>query len=348
VADAIASLASITEEGGPLRAFAVLRRPIEGRTAEGSPFLDLELADRSACLRAKIWGDAPEAMAAARALPAGTAVKIEFEARTYRGALQLTVKRLREAATGDAGYDPDRLFGPGFALAQGLACKALVVDIETVPSVDLRRVPPTIAAAVTKAAERMESEEGKVMSLSPFFGQVVSLAVADADAPHDPRELPVTVFCVPPPGRPPGTLPPWVRLLDEKEVLEVFWALASLADVVVTFNGFNFDVPYLMCRSLVHDVPACRNLLGSPFAYRPHCDLYRVITQGSRSLGPATLDVICWALQIESPKSEMDGAMVAPAYRAGEIEKIAAYNAADVRATVAVYRRVREQILRFS
>ena len=76
-------------------------------------------------------------------------------------------------------------------------------------------------------------------------------------------------------------------------------------------------------------------------------DLYRVLTHGERSLGPTNLDVVCWALGIESPKEHMDGSMVAPAYERGDIVKVAEYNAQDVRATIDVYRRLRDSVLRF-
>ncbi len=43
----------------------------------------------------------------------------------------------------------------------------------------------------------------------------------------------------------------------------------------------------------------------------------------------------------------MDGSMVAPAYARGELREIATYNRADVRATTAVYQRVRDRVLRY-
>ncbi len=73
----------------------------------------------------------------------------------------------------------------------------------------------------------------------------------------------------------------------------------------------------------------------------------QVMRQGAYSSGPTSLDVVCWALGIESPKGQMDGSMVAPAYERGEIEAIANYNCADVRATAAVYHHVRDGLLRF-
>jgi predicted RecB family nuclease len=43
----------------------------------------------------------------------------------------------------------------------------------------------------------------------------------------------------------------------------------------------------------------------------------------------------------------MDGSMVAPTYARGDIEAIATYNAADVRATASVYRHLRQHLLPF-
>ena len=94
-----------------------------------------------------------------------------------------------------------------------------------------------------------------------------------------------------------------------------------------------------------YSIPARVDLVSNRFSLRPHLDLYEILTQRGR--GPSKLDVICWALGIESPKEHMDGSMVAPAYARGEILKIAEYNRHDVRATSAVYRKVRDLVLRY-
>jgi len=67
----------------------------------------------------------------------------------------------------------------------------------------------------------------------------------------------------------------------------------------------NFDVPFLVTRSLLLGVPARVDLLGKPYELRPHLDLYRLLQPG-RALGPAGLDVLCWALGVESPKGTLD------------------------------------------
>jgi predicted PolB exonuclease-like 3'-5' exonuclease len=181
------------------------------------------------------------------------------------------------------------------------------------------------------------------MGMSPFFGKVVSLAIGDGDAAEGEDD--VTVLAVPPEGLVLPEHPHWFRPVGEAELLKSFWALASKAETVVTFNGRGFDVPFLVTRSLIHGIPARVDLVSQRFSLQPHLDLWELLSQRDR--GPSKLDVVCWALGIESPKEVMDGSMVAPAYERGEILKIAEYNAHDVRATSAIYRRVRDLVLRY-
>ncbi|MCA9686328.1 MAG: ribonuclease H-like domain-containing protein, partial [Myxococcales bacterium] len=243
------------------------------------------------------------------------------------------------------------IWGDGWELVEGLHCKTLVFDIETVPAIDLATVPASVAGAVARAAERGGGPDNpdaaaKVMGLSPYFGKVVSLAIGEGDGDDD---SPVTVLVVPPPGREDAQYqyPDWIRPMSEAELLRCFWHLADAADLVVTFNGRGFDVPFLQTRSLIHGVPARVDLLSSPYSLRPHLDLFRLLGPGRGDPGATSLDVVCWALGITSPKGEMDGSMVAPTYARGDIESIATYNAADVRATTRVFRHLREHLLPF-
>jgi DNA polymerase elongation subunit (family B) len=330
---------------GLLTAYAVLRLVRKGQTRAGKPYLDVRLADRSRTVAAKVWSDAGRAMQTAEQLRVGTHVKVLFELDTFKGALQLNVRGLRQAQEGEPGYDPEVLVDEGHALVEGLLVDTLVFDIETVPAVELRKMPPTIAQAVTKYADRQDWDEGKVMSLSPYFGKVVALAVGDGEAAVEEQQQ--TVFVVPPDDvAVRGELPEWVRPVSEQELLQAFWALAGHASVVVSYNGRNFDVPFLIGRSLIHDIPVRVDLQSNPFALRPHLDLYLAMG-GRHGRGPMSLDVVCWALGMPSPKEVMDGSMVATSYAKGDVGKIAEYNAGDVKATTSVYQRVRDGLLRY-
>ncbi len=346
----VADLEALVAGAGMHTAFAVVRHLRRAQTRQGKPYCELRLADRSRTVAGKIWSDATRAMAAVDELSVGDHVKALFEVEEYKGALQLTIRGLRPAQPGEPGYDPTSLVDEGHELVSDLLCDVMVFDIETVPAVDLRKAPPTIAQAVAKHAERNEWDQAKVMSLSPYFGQVVSLAVGNGD--QDPRTQDVTVFVVPPAGGhgtgpQPSTaaLPHWIRPVSEVDLLRAFWALAGHANVVVSYNGRGFDVPFLIGRSLIHGVPVRIDLLASKYALRPHLDLFAVL--GGYGRGPSSLDVVCWALGVASPKDTMDGSMVATTYAKGDLAQIALYNAGDVRATTAVFQRVRDGILRF-
>ncbi len=331
--------------GGLLTAFAVVRLVRKGQTRAGKPYLDVRLADRSRTVAAKVWSEASRAMQTAEQLRVGEHVKVLFELDTFKGAVQLNIRGLRPAQEGEPGYHPEVLVDEGHALVEGLLVDTLVFDIETVPAVELRKVPSTIAQAVTKYADRQDWDEGKVMSLSPYFGRVVSLAIGDGEVAVEEQQQ--TVFVVPPDDvAVRGELPEWVRPVSEQELLQAFWALAGHASVVVTYNGRGFDVPFLIGRSLIHDIPVRVDLQSNPFALRPHLDLYLAMG-GRHGRGPMSLDVVCWALGMQSPKEVMDGSMVATSYAKGDVGKIAEYNAGDVKATTAVYQRVRDGMLRY-
>jgi uncharacterized protein YprB with RNaseH-like and TPR domain len=170
------------------------------------------------------------------------------------------------------------------------------------------------------------------------------------DGEQDPRTQDVTVFVVPPPHAAPAPpMPHWIRVVTEVELLRAFWALSGHASCVVSYNGRSFDVPFLVGRSLIHEVPVRVDLISSKYSLRPHLDLYQVLGAGAGSWGrgPASLDVVCWALGLASPKEEMDGSMVATTYAKGDLASIALYNAGDVRATTAVYQRVRDGVLKW-
>jgi hypothetical protein len=328
---------------GLFTAFVVVKHLRKGQTRAGKPYLELKVADRSRTMAGKIWSEHLRAMHAAEELATGAHVKLLFEVESYKGAPQLNIRGIRPVDADEPGYDPAALVEEGYDLVADLICSTLVFDIETVPAVDLRKAPPTIGQAVAKSAERHDWDDAKVMSLSPYFGKVVSLAVGDGE--QDSRTQDVTVFVVGPDEGEPKGLPSWIRLVSEAELLRAFWILAGNAEVVVSYNGRGFDVPFMVARSLIHDIPVRVDLVSNRFSLRPHLDLFQILGQQGR--GPSSLDVVCWALGLASPKEEMDGSMVATAYAKGDLSSIALYNAGDVRATTGVYQRVRDGILRF-
>ena len=327
-------------------AFAMLHEVREGKTSQGKRYIDLSIGDQSSTVAGKVWEDKASVQDAAINLPTGQPVKILFKVGTYQGAIQLNVVGLREVSDEDRdSYRPESVFGEGIHLVEDLLCETLVFDIETVPAWDRRALPSTIAESLVKHADRREMEPGAVMGLSPFFGKIVSLAFGDGEQASDQQKIHAMVVL--PDGADPDDCPDWMLPMTEADLLQAFWTLAGAARTVVTYNGRGFDIPFLIHRSLIHGVPARVDLMSNRFSLRPHLDLLQVVRQGSFSTGPNNLDVVCWALGIESPKETMDGSMVAPAYESGRIEDIARYNLADVRATTDVYWKLRDGLLQY-
>ena len=66
--------------------------------------------------------------------------------------------------------------------------------------------------------------------------------------------------------------------LPEVEMLESFWRIIEVTDKVITFNGRNFDIPFLMIRSAMLKIKPSRNLVGRRYDTSSHIDLLEQFT----------------------------------------------------------------------
>ena len=225
----------------------------------------------------------------------------------------------------------------------------LVFDIETsaVPldsfdeSSQEYLMRPANNLPTSEEQEAKREELTRMMNLWPFTAQVVCIAMINAetlrgqvifiadDFESNTRDVTGVDF---------------MPVMDEVELLNQFWAVARHYDNVVTFNGRQFDVPFLYLRSAQLDVPITRkNWLGYRFATEPHCDLAEQLTfyNVSGRSGAArrfNLDFYCRIFGVDSPKSHgvtgMDVNQLMEEERYGEI---AEYCLRDVFATVKLF-----------
>lgn len=125
--------------------------------------------------------------------------------------------------------------------------------------------------------------------------------------------------------------------LSEKEMIQSFWRIIDYTDQVITFNGRNFDIPFLMLRSAMLKVRPSKNLMGKRFDSSNHIDLLEQFTFYGLTR-KFNLDFYCHAFGVESPKSKgISGMEVKNLYEAGRIKDIAVYCAEDVFATSKLY-----------
>lgn len=131
---------------------------------------------------------------------------------------------------------------------------------------------------------------------------------------------------------------------SEKDILEWFWSDVKHFDQIVTFNGRGFDAPYILFRSMVHNLKPSVNLMPNRYGdYRSgfnfHLDLLDQLTYYNSSR-KFSLHLYCQALGITSPKEEgITGLAVPKLFEDGEFETIADYCMRDVYATAKLFKR---------
>jgi 3'-5' exoribonuclease len=96
------------QAGDAVQGFALLRRRDDRRDKGGRPYLDLELADASGAISAKVWSDSA---ALRQKFAAGEFVKFRGQVQAYRDQLQLKVDQCRAVieADRDDGFDEAQL-----------------------------------------------------------------------------------------------------------------------------------------------------------------------------------------------------------------------------------------------
>jgi 3'-5' exonuclease len=226
--------------------------------------------------------------------------------------------------------------------------KKLVIDIETVGT-PWDEHDAYVREYLIKGMNDAEAEEEKRRgALSPFTGRIVAIGVVNAETRRSCAmyEVPGQTEVV--------TRRDANRTLisgTEKQILEKFWDYLDRGDRFISFNGRQFDGPFLMIRSAIHGIKPKRDLVGNRYRFHPNCDLREVLnfngTVNARQMR-FNLDLACKAFGIVSSKTEgMDGRAVETLYRAGRHEDIALYCLEDVRATSELYLKLETTMLLF-
>lgn len=142
------------------------------------------------------------------------------------------------------------------------------------------------------------------------------------------------------------------KQMEEKEMLQKFWELASRYQVFVTFNGRGFDVPFIMIRSAIHGIRPTKDLMRGRYLYQNnpealHIDLYEQLSFYGAVRKKGGLHLWSRAFGIASPKAHgVSGDDVGPLFKKKKFLDIAKYNVGDLRATRALYEKW-EQYLSF-
>jgi DNA polymerase elongation subunit (family B) len=211
----------------------------------------------------------------------------------------------------------------------------LYLDIETV-GVDVDALDPDHRAQIVSDygdPDAVGSDALDRLALSPWTASVVVACAWDDEKGAG--------ICLTDGAVGEADLPEGFRLREcagEADLLGTLWDVCRRRRRYATYNGRDFDLPFLVARSMVHSIPIHRPVVASKPWEDVHLDLCQALQLGYR--GRATLDAVCRALGVASPKQEIDGSEVGRAWADGRRGLVARYCALDTRALaecVAVY-----------
>ena len=125
----------------------------------------------------------------------------------------------------------------------------------------------------------------------------------------------------------------------EKEILELFWKQLSDCRQFVTFNGRQFDCPFLMIRSGILKVKPTKNLMPYRYDSKVHVDLLDQLTFYGAMRRRFNLHMWCKAFGVKSSKeSGITGLDVKDLFKDGRFFDIAKYCLEDIIATKELFK----------
>ena len=305
-------------------------------TKNGDPYYELAIKDLTGSIRGFIWKN-KESFYSAEEIKVGDVVSIFGNTKFNNGKVSLDIDKI------DLLYRDEKIISEPSKPKEldVFLGKDVVFDIETVPFLTIRDIPESVAEKVEEKGEAEGWDVDKVMSLSPIYGKIISIAFVDADNPE------ISLVTIVPHeqklfGCDLGE--PFIAVNSEKILLSYFWRIASISQRLITFNGRRFDIPFIIVRSVINEVPIEVDLLGSRFDQTKHFDVYEFISCFGAMRGPHSLDACCFGFGIDSPKKSFDGEKVKEAYFKGNLESIGLYNLEDVKATQKLYKKIQQSL----
>jgi hypothetical protein len=228
---------------------------------------------------------------------------------------------------------------------------ALVFDIETVGE-EFDELDETTKNSLTRWIKReagndkekynvylTDLKEG--LGFSPLTGKIVAIGVYDTL-----KNKGVVYFQAPDvieeEYKEAGFL---FKPMEEKEMLEKFWQGVKNYKEFVSFNGRQFDVPFLIIRSAINKIRPSLNLMSNRYLKFQnygikHIDLQDQLAFYGAVRRKGNLHLYCNAFGIRSPKSEgVSGDDVGRLFKNREYRQIAEYNSWDLIATAELYER---------
>lgn len=135
---------------------------------------------------------------------------------------------------------------------------------------------------------------------------------------------------------------------DERKILVDFWGYLNTfgKGLFVSFNGLNFDLPFIIKRSLFHRITPTNNFFIDMrrFSTWPHFDVKMILGDWDK-YATGTLDLLTNFLGIPSPKDgKVSAKDVYDSYKSGHLKDVADYCTKDVVSTYECYNVMKDYV----
>jgi len=291
--------------------FLVLKKENK-QTSKGDLYFQLELSNKDGMIEAKIWNNnIPQCN-----LEQGKIIEVNGKTQEYKGQISLIIDSCQIVNSEEVDeYSP--------------ISKTMVFDIETVGKKfeELDEVEQDYLLNNLERATEDKEEAKKKTGLYSIFGKVCAIGA------FNPGSKKGMVLLLGEKELVPEKENYTYRIFEtEKDLLTEFWKIATEYELFVTYNGDNFDFPYLMIRSGINRVKVPFEV--KKWGSEKFIDLQLKIKQSHAF----KLEMLCKAFGIENPKEAgVHGGDVNELFDNKDFQKIADYVARDAYSTCQLY-----------
>ena len=286
--------------------FAVLNST-KGVARNGNDFYTLELGNRNGTVKGKIWSDS---ISRCR-FEVGKVVEVNGVTESWQGVTDIKIDSCQ--------IIEDEMLSDYRSLAP-----TMVLDIETVGMKyeDLDEAEQRYLVDNLAKDEIDRDKAKKQAGLYAIFGKVCAIGC------YFPYEKWGRVWVV-------GDRPlkaerddyEYTVVGDEKELLASFWGEMPKYETVVTYNGGDFDLPFLVLRSGINRVKV-------PLEINKRLEKFVDLQDKFRQGRAYKLEFVCKAFGVDNPKENgVSGLVVNDLFSNGDYQKIADYVARDAYST---------------
>jgi len=125
---------------------------------------------------------------------------------------------------------------------------------------------------------------------------------------------------------------------EEKDIIKTFWKIAPQADLYIGFNVLDFDLKFILQRSIIHQIQPSVDI---SFARYRDFPVYDIMWEWTKWQYKISMDELAQALGLPTSKTALDGSAVHEYYQKGKYKEIQKYCNADVELTRKIFKRMR-------